>query len=272
MMVSVEQRATLNQQTLDMTNEQVALSALISDTTQQRDAQRDRQVTTESVDSLQQTEARLDDELKQLREAASRIRGQLDAQRQLKSRQQESLLALETQRSVCERWNNLHLLIGSADGKKFRNFAQGLTFERMVALANLQLRKLTDRYLLFHDNTQPLELQVVDSYQADQVRSTRNLSGGESFLVSLALALGLSHMASRNVRVDSMFLDEGFGSLDEDTLQTALDTLSSLQQEGKLIGVISHIAALKEQIRTQIQVEPLTEGRSALIGPGCRLL
>jgi exonuclease SbcC len=203
---------------------------------------------------------------------AAAMQGQLDAQRQLKSRQQESLLALETQRSVCERWNNLHLLIGSADGKKFRNFAQGLTFERMVALANLQLRKLTDRYLLFHDSTQPLELQVVDSYQADQVRSTRNLSGGESFLVSLALALGLSHMASRNVRVDSLFLDEGFGTLDEDTLQMALDTLSSLQQEGKLIGVISHIAALKEQIRTQIQVEPQTEGRSALIGPGCRLL
>ena len=200
------------------------------------------------------------------------MRGQLDAQRQLKSRQQESLLTLETQQSVCKRLNNLHLLIGSADGKKFRNFAQGLTFERMVALANLQLRKLTDRYLLFHDNTQSLELQVVDSYQADQVRSTRNLSGGESFLVSLALALGLSHTASRNVRVDSLFLDEGFGSLDEDTLQTALDTLSSLQQEGKLVSVISHIAALKEQIRTQIQVEPLTEGRSVLIGPGCRLL
>jgi exonuclease SbcC len=74
------------------------------------------------------------------------------------------------------------------------------------------------------------------------------------------------------VRVDSLFLDEGFGSLDEDTLQTALDTLSTLQQEGKLIGVISHIAALKEQIRIQIQVEPQTEGRSTLIGPGCRLL
>jgi exonuclease SbcC len=79
-------------------------------------------------------------------------------------------------------------------------------------------------------------------------------------------------MASRNVRVDSLFLDEGFGSLDEDTLQTALDTLSSLQQEGKVIGVISHIPALKEQIRTQIQVEPQTEGRSALAGPGCTML
>jgi exonuclease SbcC len=79
-------------------------------------------------------------------------------------------------------------------------------------------------------------------------------------------------MASRNVRVDSLFLDEGLGSLDEDTLQTALDTLSSLQQKGKVIGVISHISALKEQIRTQIQVEPQTEGRSTLAGPGCKLL
>lgn len=270
--LSESQRASLNQQAQNLTNEQTVLSTSMRDTSEQLKAQRARQITTESADSLQRTEQRLGEELKSLRDDASRMRGQLDAQRQLKGRQQQSLLALETQRCVCERWDKLHQLIGSADGKKFRNFAQGLTFERMIALANLQLRKLTDRYLLFHDNTQPLELQVVDSYQADQVRSTRNLSGGESFLVSLALALGLSHMASRNVRVDSLFLDEGFGSLDEDTLQTALDTLSSLQQEGKVIGVISHVPALKEQIRTQIQVKPQTEGRSTLAGPGCKLL
>ncbi len=102
------------------------------------------------------------------------------------------------------------------------------------------------------------------------VRSTtKNLSGGESFLVSLALALGLSKMASKNVRVDSLFLDEGFGTLDEEALDTALQTLSSLQQEGKLIGVISHIQALKDRIGTQIQVTPLRGGRSVLSGPGC---
>jgi exonuclease SbcC len=96
------------------------------------------------------------------------------------------------------------------------------------------------------------------------------LSGGESFIASLALSLGLSSMASRNVRVDSLFLDEGFGTLDEDALETALETLSGLQQDGKLIGIISHVPALKERIGTQIQVEAGNAGRSSLSGPGCR--
>ena len=105
--------------------------------------------------------------------------------------------------------------------KLLRNFAQGLTFELMVSHANRQLEKMTDRYLLIRDEQQPLELNVVDNYQAGEIRSTRNLSGGESFIVSLTLALGLSRMASRKVRVDSLFLDEGFGTLDEDALDTA---------------------------------------------------
>ena len=160
-------------------------------------------------------------------------------------------------------------MIGSADGKKYRNFAQGLTFEMMIGHANLQLQNMTDRYLLVRDAARPMELNVVDNYQAGESRSTKNLSGGESFIVSLSLALGLSHMASKNVRVDSLFLDEGFGTLDEQALDTALETLSGLQQDGKLIGVISHVPALKERIGTQIQVTPQTGGRSQMSGPGC---
>jgi exonuclease SbcC len=141
----------------------------------------------------------------------------------------------------------------------------------MIGHANRQLQKLTDRYLLVRDDARPLELNVIDNYQAGQIRSTQNLSGGESFIVSLALALGLSHMASKNVRVDSLFLDEGFGSLDEEALDTALETLGSLQHEGKLIGLISHVAAVRERIGTRIQVIPDTGGRSVIRGPGCRL-
>jgi len=102
-----------------------------------------------------------------------------------------------------------------------------------------------------------------------EIRSTKNLSGGESFIVSLTLALGLSKMASRKVRVDSLFLDEGFGTLDEEALETSLDTLSGLQQDGKLIGIISHVSALKERISTQINIIPVSGGRSSLSGPGC---
>jgi exonuclease SbcC len=140
----------------------------------------------------------------------------------------------------------------------------------MTRHANRRLEKMTDRYLFVRDASEPLELNVIDNYQAGEIRSTKNLSGGESFIVSLALALGLSHMASRNVRIDSLFLDEGFGTLDEDALETALETLAGLQQDGKLIGVISHVAALKERIGTQIQVIPESGGHSRITGPGCR--
>ncbi len=175
---------------------------------------------------------------------------------------------VEAQKKNYAKWSSLDLLIGSADGKKFRNFAQGLTFELLIHYANLQLQKLTDRYLLVQDSSTALELSVMDNYQACEVRSVKNLSGGESFLVSLALALGLSQMSSANVRIDSLFIDEGFGSLDEEALENALDTLSRLQEEGKIVGVISHVPAMKEQISTQIRVVPQSGGRSILCGPG----
>lgn len=184
--------------------------------------------------------------------------------------EQRQLLA--GQERELARWERLHLLIGSADGKKFRVFAQGLTFEVMISHANRQLRKMNDRYILLRDSREPLALQVIDNYQAGETRSTRNLSGGESFLVSLALSLGLSAMASHNVRVDSLFLDEGFGTLDEEALDTALQTLAELRQNGKLIGIISHVPILKDRIDIRIQVSPGVGGNSRLIGPGCSRL
>ena len=180
--------------------------------------------------------------------------------------------ALAAQQKELERWELLHLLIGSADGKKFRVFAQGLTFEVMISHANRQLRRMSDRYLLLRDPGEPLALQVIDNYQAGEIRSTRNLSGGESFLVSLALALGLSAMASHTVRVDSLFLDEGFGSLDEESLDIALQTLAELRQDGKLIGIISHVPLLRDRIEVRIQVQPGPGGISRLLGPGCSRL
>ena len=177
---------------------------------------------------------------------------------------------ISAQEIEVQRWSMLRALIGSADGKKFRNFAQGITFEMVVYLANIELQKLSKRYLLTRNKDNELELEVIDNYQAGQVRSTKNLSGGESFLVSLALALGLAKMSSRNVSVESIFLDEGFGTLDEETLETALHMLSNLHQSGKLIGVISHVTVLKDRISTQISVTPEAEGKSVMVGPGCK--
>lgn len=222
--------------------------------------------------SLEQLSPQVEENKKILRELCDIIAGhkhKLSENATAKEKMKEKETAIAAQIKECRRWKNLHELIGSADGKKYRNFAQGLTFDMMIGHANRQLQKMTDRYLLLRDKNQPLELNVVDNYQAGEIRSTKNLSGGENFIISLSLALGLSHMASKNVRVDSLFLDEGFGTLDNEALDTALETLASLHLDGKLIGIISHVQALKERIATQIQVAPQTGGNSQILGPGC---
>jgi len=229
---------------------------------------RERQLTLEANEVIEERIAHQQNELRNVRGSIGTIANRLRENAQAAAEHRLKAQAVEAQKSECRRWELLHDLIGSADGKKFRNFAQGITFELMISHANRQLRQMTDRYQLLHDPNNPLELSVIDQWQAGEVRSTRNLSGGESFIVSLALALGLSQMSSRNVRVDSLFLDEGFGTLDEEALETALDTLAGLQQSGKLIGVISHVAALRERISTHIRVTPKTGGRSSIEGPG----
>ncbi len=249
---------------------QTTLNARQQDREQRLARERERKLSDQPLSELQPQYQTQQETLNDLRERIAQHKHQLNEHQTAKVRIQEKQAAIEAQQNVCRPWENLHALIGSADGKKFRNFAQGLTFELMVAQANRQLQKMSDRYLLVRDEEAPLELNVIDNYQAGEIRSTKNLSGGESFIVSLSLALGLSRLSSKNVRVDSLFLDEGFGTLDDDALDTALETLAGLQQDGKLIGVISHVLALKERISTQIKVSPQTGGRSQISGPGCR--
>jgi len=222
-----------------------------------------------SLEEMQVMAKKLEESLRQTREKIIELNSKLAENATAKKRIEEKKEKIAAQELECVRWEKLHGLIGSADGKKYRNFAQGLTFELLLSHSNRQLSKLSDRYLLIHDKENPLASNVIDTYQADEIRPIRNLSGGESFIVSLALALGLSKMSSKNVRVDSLFLDEGFGTLDEDSLETALEFISGLRQDGKLIGIISHLPQLKECIRTQITVSKLYGGRSILSGPGC---
>lgn len=230
----------------------------------------EKKMTDLPLEDLKQDQAATREALKTLGEDIGAIKQKLSDNAAARAKLREKKEWIDAQRNECERWEALHALIGSADGKKYRNFAQGLTFEVMVSHANRQLEKMTDRYLLVRDEKQPLELNIMDNYQAGEIRSTKNLSGGESFIVSLSLALGLSNMASRNVRVDSLFLDEGFGTLDEEALETSLEALSGLQQEDKLIGIISHVSALKERISTRISIQPVSGGKSVITGPGCR--
>ena len=209
----------------------------------------------------------LDNELKKFSENRGRLQERIGNDKQLQERRNEILARRDRQVKESRRWQMLNDLIGSHDGKKFRTFAQGLTFRTMIDHANKQLLTMSDRYCLVPGETRPLELAVVDAYQANVVRSTTNLSGGESFLVSLALALGLSSMSSRSVRIDSLFLDEGFGTLDDQTLDTALSALESLRQDGKQIGIISHVAAIKERIAAQILVKKKSGARSIIVLP-----
>lgn len=264
-----EQKDELEAMAKDLDKRQIDLQARQQDREARLATEIARNITDQSLEQLKSQFREQQTSLERLRDTIANFRHKLSENAAAKERIKEKQVAITAQKNECRRWENLHELIGSADGKKYRNFAQGLTFEIMIGHANRQLQKLTDRYLLVRDDAQPLELNVVDNYQAGEIRSTKNLSGGESFIVSLSLALGLSRMASKNVRVDSLFLDEGFGTLDEESLDTALETLAGLQQDGKLIGVISHVTSLKERISTRIQVTPQTGGRSQISGPGC---
>ncbi|NVN90358.1 MAG: AAA family ATPase [Desulfuromonadales bacterium] len=256
----------------NLAREETALLTRQQDRREALAVESDKKLTDKPLDLIREEYAAVTARLGDLHKAFGGIEQKLQRHAEQQQLHRDRLQALEMQKKECARWERLHSLIGSSDGKKFRNFAQGLTFELMVAHANRQLQKMNDRYILVRDADEPLELNVIDNYQAGEIRSTKNLSGGESFIASLALSLGLSSMASRNVAVDSLYLDEGFGTLDEDALETALETLSGLQQDGKLIGIISHVPALKERIGTQIQVEAGSAGRSRLSGPGVQQL
>lgn len=185
------------------------------------------------------------------------IRQQLKQDSDNRLHQQALRQQIEAATRLADDWGYLNSLIGSSTGDRFRKFAQGLTLDNLVWLANQQLNRLHGRYLLQRKASDALELEVVDTWQADAVRDTRTLSGGESFLVSLALALALSDLVSHKTRIDSLFLDEGFGTLDSETLDTALDALDALNASGKTIGVISHVEAMKERIPVQIKVKKI---------------
>jgi exonuclease SbcC len=197
--------------------------------------------------------------------AALRMRAAQDDERRA---QGQALLAeIEQQRTVEQKWARLSELIGSADGKRFRNYAQQFTLDVLLGYANRHLAQLARRYRLervVHAAGPSLALMVRDQDMGGEVRPVNSLSGGESFLVSLALALGLASLSSNRVKVESLFIDEGFGSLDSDTLGVAMDALDALQSQGRKVGVISHVHEMTERIAAKIVVRPAGGGASAV--------
>lgn len=242
-------------------------------------AEREKSLTEKPAEILRQEEKqKSSDHAKILREQGN-LGEKIRNSREQEARFCEENRKREIQREQVARWDRLDKLIGSNDGKKFKNFAQGLTFAALLRHANHHLRQMTPRYVLYpeeklepgtDERTLTMEIAVQDNDHGGVIRSAKNLSGGETFLVSLALALGLAGMAGKEVQLDSLFLDEGFGTLDEETLDITLHALGTLQQTGKLIGVISHVSALRERLSTQITVRPTAAGRSELTGPGVK--
>jgi exonuclease SbcC len=212
------------------------------------------------AESLERVEERLDDVLSQ----KAGLEHQLKIDIELKERYKKIAKEFEEIKESFKLWEMLNSLIGSADGAKFAKFAQALTMEYLLLFANRHLNSLNPRYQIAQrdilDEKSTLDLVIIDRYQADFIRGVATLSGGESFLVSLALALGLSDLAGDNIKIETLFLDEGFGTLDAETLDTVLITLDSLVAKNKMIGVISHIEAIKSRIATQIEVKKDSSG------------
>jgi exonuclease SbcC len=191
------------------------------------------------------------------------LRAQISEDERRRTANSELQERIKTAHGEYLRWARLATLIGSAEGDKFRKIAQAYNLDLLVHHANAQLRQLVRRYRLKRGGSM-LGLLVMDTEMGDELRSVHSLSGGETFLVSLALALGLASMASSTLKIESLFIDEGFGSLDPESLQLAMDALDGLQAQGRKVGVISHVQEMHERIPVQIQVKRQGNGLSTL--------
>lgn len=220
-----------------------------------------------SLEEIEETEKNLDTQIIESQSSRDELFATNRQQEKLKNDLSQLADLMADEKAKNEKWVLLKEYIGDATGNKFANFAQELTLRHLVGLANKRMKNLSQRYLLDlpEDEKEEDNLVVVDEDMGGMRRSVKTLSGGESFLVSLSLALALSDLASKNVDIQSLFIDEGFGTLDPETLDLVLDTLENIQANSdKTIGVISHVEALKERITTQIAVHPNGQGYSFL--------
>lgn len=246
-------------------NQKISLNTSQKDLSKQIDKLKEK-VVSETIDKLEEDYKNKQNRLKE-------TEGQLNEFNRIIKNQKETLITISNikkkigeQLKINHRWKMMNDLIGDSKGKKFNDYAQDLTLSQLLVLANERLRLLTDRYQI--DKAAEGEddsLIAIDSHMGGQRRSVKTLSGGETFIMSLALALALSDFASRKVEINSLFIDEGFGTLDPETLDQTLDTLEVLQaKSSKTIGIISHVSSLKERISTQIQLTQNGQGYSTL--------
>ncbi|NJL74052.1 MAG: hypothetical protein HC892_02385 [Saprospiraceae bacterium] len=254
-LLSEEIANNLQQQKEKLSQQYTHSQQLLQQTQQQLVQEQAKTLTSASENTILTKQTELEQSYQQSLQNVGSLKKQLEQQRTLIEQLKTLQSKYEQQKIEYQRWKKLNDVIGMKNGKKFRVFAQSLTLQQLVHYANQHLKKLNDRYYIRKREGEALELDIIDLFQANHTRSMKTLSGGESFLVSLAMALGLSDLAGHNTQIRSLFIDEGFGTLDEATLEIAITTLENLQATGKTIGIISHVKALKERISTQIQVQ-----------------
>ena len=259
----------LNDLKQELENEKNRLAGIKDNLEKKLNLEKARNLTQKSFEELETGKNDAEKLIKDFNREIIKLEGNLDSRKKLMRELAKLDKDYERQEKICSDWAALNEITGSADGNKFRVFAQNMTLSMMINLANAQLEKMNGRYVLTaRPDSSDLELSVIDKEQAGEIRPTENLSGGERFIISLALALALSQISGNKSRIDSLFLDEGFGSLDEETLSTALDALGEVRREGRMIGIISHVQALRERIAAKIEVIPKREGVSVIKGPG----
>ncbi|MCT7618826.1 AAA family ATPase [Aliarcobacter butzleri] len=242
------------------------IQTLKIDTAKKLSEQKELNLTDKELQTLNDQLKELQTTIDELQKSIGSLEKELEINAINNKKHEDKIKELEKKKEAFKVWIKLNEMIGSASGDKFAKFAQGITLDQLIYLANKHLQILSPRYELQRssDSSKLLEIEIIDGFQGDVVRPVSTLSGGESFIVSLSLALGLSALASQKISIDSLFLDEGFGTLDSDSLELALNALNQLQSSGKMVGVISHVEALKERIPLQIRVMPKGDGTSIL--------
>jgi len=222
-----------------------------------------------SLEDLKENHEKTGEEMSQVSQRIGEINSILESDKKYRVLREQELEELKLLKKDLKLWKTMYDLIGDATGDKFSNFVQDLTLEQLIGFTNQRLADFSDRYLLdiptAEEASRSDTLKVIDKYMGDSRRSIHTISGGETFLVSLAMAIALSDIASKNVAIQSLFIDEGFGSLDPENLDQAISILEKMQHESdKSIGVISHVGALKERITTQIRLNKSGLGYSSL--------
>ncbi len=202
-------------------------------------------------------------ELKAQLEVRDRLKLKLEVHQQNLAKQQQYAEQIQNIQQEEHRWSKISGLIGDAKGKEFRDYAQQYHLDILVEHANQQLAMLSQRYTLKRLD-QSLSLAIIDHDMDGEIRSVASLSGGESFLTALALSLAIANMASGSMKIESLFIDEGFGTLDASSLHMVMNALDQLQNQGRQVILISHIQEMHERIPVQIQVKPLGAGASTI--------